>query len=202
MIKTLHIPFFAGFYGTIFDSSDAEYYAIQEEIDYYLNELHVENLDKDKFTFDWKQRQEDIAESFTDNFWDEYGNKVPFIDAVKYNYIDSPMHYNFRNDELYADFDFKEDWKDCVEKFIEENKEWLRSEIKERWSSRDGFISFMSNDIDEWPKYLFDEEDERYIGEIIKYMLIKDEDFDKIMDHLEDYTYEDICDSQYVSYEG
>lgn len=66
----------------------------------------------------------------------------------KFNRLDSPREYNFTNDEIIVDATFPKPiqiWRKIVE-----HKAAIEKYIKERFTSRDGFISFVSNDINEW----------------------------------------------------
>lgn len=198
---SIEVPFFDGFYNTIFDNSEAEYYLLNDHFEWeYLKETYGDGIKADDFTFDWNERETDIAKRFTKVLHDEYLSNIPFIENVRFDEIDSPRFYNYRNDNLYIYVDFADDWKDQVRHFIATNYNWLQEKIHEDWTSRSGFRSFLSNDIDDWGSYLFDEEDPNYISEIIKYMLIINKDFDEIRDDLNYSVLEDIYDSKYLYY--
>ena len=51
--------------------------------------------------------------------------------------------------------------EDAIIAKIEKHHELLATWIKEDHTSRDGFISYLSNDIDQWPSRLFDDNEIR-----------------------------------------
>lgn len=198
---SLEIALFPGFYGSIFDADDNLYYEIQEEVEYYREERNIE-IDPDKFDFDYKAYMHDVGVLYTDYFFNLYAKKISFIKSIEFDSIDSPREYNFRNDELYAFFEFTDNWKDSMRDWMIENKTWLADIIRKNWSSRDGFISFISNDVDDWFTEIFVNEDTRYIGTMIYYMIVKDNDADEINNDLTMYVWEDIYIGEYLEYTG
>lgn len=192
---------FPGFYGSIFDSSETAYNEIIETVDYYKNELDKE-VTEDDFDFDYKGYEESVAIAFTDVFADMYD--LPIIKSMKYSHIWSPKYYNFENDELYAEFEFTDDWKTYVRSFIEENKNWLSDIIEEKWKSRDGFISFMSTDINDWTHNILDvEEDDidgRYLGEMLTYMFMNkyNTSVKEMRDNITEEVFDEIYPYEYV----
>jgi len=176
-IFNIQIPFFPGFYESSLMNSDTSYWAIQEELEIYLQadyrKEHPEYqiLTEDDLDFRYSDYKHDVAEAFLEA-WE---NRAPEIVLSAENpSIDSPRYYNFRNDELFADVELRDDWKDVMHQFIASNYDWLQERIREDWTSYDGFMSFMSNDIDEWDSHLFEEEDERYISTMLAYMMYRE----------------------------
>ena len=74
---------------------------------------------------------------------------------------------------------------------MDANKDYLTKRIREDWTSRDGFNSFMDNNYDDWYKeFQKDDVDVRYIGVMIGYMmLLANENIynDLIIDTLENF---------------
>jgi len=193
MSKTfnLQIPFFPGFYETGLMDSDTSYWAIKEELEYLQRDCREEHpeykiLTEDDLDFRYSDYRSDVAEAFLEA-WE---NSAPgIVSSAENPTIDSPHRYNFRNDELFADVELRDDWKDVMRAFIKENYKWLKERIKEDWTSYDGFMSFMKNDIDEWDEHLFENEDERYISTMLAYMMYqenKEIHNDLVMSALED----------------
>jgi hypothetical protein len=192
MKKSLQLNFFPGFYETVFESCDTDYYAIRQELEYFQEENP--NLTVDDLDFNFKDYRRDIINAFIDE-WKASAPK-DVVSNVEFDALDSPKYYNFRNDYLYGFVTFKDGWQDAMRKFMSENQEWLRDRIRREWSSRDGFISFMCNDLDYWGDYLFNEQDGRYLSSMIGYMMeIENPD---ICEHLEMATMEKIYDGLYV----
>ena len=86
---------------------------------------------------------------------------------------------------------------------MKENAEWLRERIWKDWTSYDGFISFMDNNLNDWYNHIFKEMDERYIGSMITYMMIikgKQEGNDDLAYTISSYALDDICMDCYVKF--
>ena len=204
MNKSLEIVFFPGFYGSIFDPVDNEYSSLKYEIEYY-EDTYNKKFTMDDFIFDedaWKNK---ICNLFTEGFSDMY--KPHFIKSIVFDEMTSPRFYNFDNDRIYAFFEFTDDWKDHIKNFMDSNYKELKDIIKEEHSSRSGYISFMSNDIDEWYKKFFETTDEddietTYLEEIIKYYVLWDNGYAfnegfKIREELESYVFENMNESEF-----
>ena len=88
------------------------------------------------------------------------------------------------------------EYADAMREFMTENAEWLRKQIRDDWTSYDGFCSFMSNDLDEWDRYLFEDMDERYISVMIGYMMYRANK--EIRNGLVMYALEDVYAGSYV----
>lgn len=200
MRTSIQLPFFPGFYETEYKNSDTAYWAIKEELDGYYHDTyyHTEHpewahITEDDLDFDDSQYEKDVMDAFIE----VWSNHAPdFVKSVEMDCLDSPRYYNFRNDRLYAFVELGDEWKDEMRHFIAENYDWLKERIHDDWTSYDGFMSFMENDVDEWDKMLFEEEDERYIGTMIGYMMYRENK--NIFDDILMSTMEDIYDGSYV----
>jgi hypothetical protein len=116
-------------------------------------------------------------------FIDEFKKYVPdYVLNVSLVRLVHPREYNdFKNDEIEARIELSDDFRIKMKDFMSANEKWLRTKIKEDWSDKPGFWSFMSNDFDRWIKYLEQTEitgvNSNYYAEIIKYdMLNEDND--------------------------
>ena len=177
-IFNIQIPFFPGFYESDLYNSDTSYRAIQEELEYLQSDCCKEHpeyqiLTEDDLDFRYSDYEHDVAEAFLEAW--EY-NAPEIVLGAENHIIDSPRYYNFSTDKLYADVELADDWKDVMRHFIALNYDWLKARVHKDWTSYDGFMSFMDNDIDEWDKHLFEEEDERYISIMLGYMMYKSND--------------------------
>ena len=173
---SIELPFFPGFYESDLENSDTSYWAIKEELEYDQTELtdeHPEyvNLTEDDLDFDYRGYEKEITEGFISAFAD---NAPDFVENVEFDEMVSPKYYNFSTDKIYAFVELADDWKDKVRAFMSENYDWLKERIHDDWTSYDGFMSFMENDIREWDKMLFEDEDARYISTIIGYMMYRE----------------------------
>ena len=150
------------------------------------------------------------------NAWVESfrGYLPEFVLSLENVEMTSPRYYNFETDRLWGDVELRDDWKDVIREFMEENSDWLRERIKDEWTSYDGFMSFMSNNFDDlshdededywkcdksWYWHLFSGQSDRfecYLSTIIGYMMYR-EDKD-IRDHLVMDALEDVYAGFYV----
>lgn len=166
----IELPFFPGFYESDLMNGDTAYWAIKEELEWYQEEYHCKALIEDDLDFNYEDYKKDVQDGWVEGF---RTNKPEFVLSVECVEMVSPHYYNFSTDRLFADVELRDDWMDMMRNFMRENAEWLRKQIKDDWTSYDGFMSFMSNNLDEWDKYLFEGMDERYISVMIGYMMYR-----------------------------
>lgn len=137
---------FCGFYGTIWSPDDAIYYECEEE-----------GIEEDvDFTFDYKQYKNDICKAYTE-VWKSW--MQAFIsDDIELEFVEvvSPRYYNFENDSCHVKIRLTQAAEDAIIAKIEKHRELFAKWIKENHTSRDGFSSYLSNDIDQWPRLMFD----------------------------------------------
>ena len=196
---SIQMPFFPGFYETWFENCDTSYWAIKEELDYLTKDAVYEHpewksLTEDDLEFDYQRRRDDIISAFID-VWKFHAPEI--VDSVELDCLDSPRYYNFRNDYLYCWVTLNDGWQDKMRDFIALNYDWLKKRVEEDWSSRDGFVSFMCNDLAEWDEYLFTDPDPRYIGTMLGYMMLVENK--NMAEDIAMSTLEDIYDGSYVS---
>ena len=187
----IRLPFFCGFYESPLYNSDTLYWeTTEDEMEYWRERFDDETLTADDLDIDFPRFKEECAKEYMDVFFNN-ADCPDFIKSMEFSEIVSPRYYNFETDKLYVNVEFEEDWRDKVKTFMDENKEWLTERIKEEWSSRDGFCSFMDNTYDGWYEELQkDDADERYIGVMIGYIMElanKDIYDELITDTLEDF---------------
>ena len=146
-----HCPLFPGFYNTIFEP-DAE-----NEI-YSYNQDNGTDLSYDDFEWDYDDYRERVASTFVECF--ERNFQDIMLADITYQNISSPTYYNFSNDSINieVDFDF-----DRFMQIVNENKENISQYILENYTSRDGFMSFHSNNVDVWcdPEYVLENKEHR-----------------------------------------
>lgn len=98
-----------------------------------------------KNCIDWQQVHVDYAKEYAEGFAQKLSLK-----SLEFASLESPKFYNFETDRIFCSIDLKE----VKEIFSKIDKELLIEKIKDKFTSRDGFHSFYSNDLDEWPKDL------------------------------------------------
>lgn len=172
MIMNIELPFFPGFYESDLENSDTSYWAIKEELEYYREECDApcKELTEDDLEFRYEDYEKDVRENWADA-WKEYAPEI--VLSMENVTMWSPRYYNFDHDRLYADIELADNWQDEMRHFMALNYDWLKDRIHDDWTSYDGFMSFMSNDIDEWDKYLFEELDCRYVSTMLGYMMYR-----------------------------
>jgi hypothetical protein len=141
-----YCPLFPGFYNTRFEPSE------ENEI-YSHNQEHDTDLNYDDFEWDYKDYKERVACAFVEDFEHCFQEIMPV--KIRYQSISSPAFYNFSNDSINIEVDL--DFPRFM-KIVNENKENIREYILENYTSRDGFNSFHSNNVDVWcdPEYVLE----------------------------------------------
>ena len=140
---------FAGFYDSIWSPDDDIYYECAEE-----------NLEEDvDFTFDYKQYQNDICEAYTE-VWESWMREF-ISDDIELEFVEvhSPRFYNYETDSCRVNIRLTQSAEDAIIDKIEKHRNQLTKWIKENHTSYDGFSSYLSNDIDQWPSRLFDDDE-------------------------------------------
>ena len=171
--------FFPGLYESILCDSDSQYYAEKEYADYLMGEYPGFEVDPDTdIQADYERFRNDMAKAWADSWKDYLPNIViscQYTDLVPPRNTGYGPDYRFGTDKVYVDIELVPDWFAHMKKFIYDNHEWFEDRIKKDWTSYDGFMSFMENDIDGWIQGLMDE-DERYVGTTVAYMMMFEHD--------------------------
>ncbi len=177
--QALRLFFFGGFYESIHDS------VFDSEEESILQDYEGKNWDD----FRWKINYEQYCKNYVSKISSEIDLELDFKSMW------SPREYNFATDEIEV-YIKSED----VEKLATVSKsDTLKNLIKQRFTSRDGFCSFYSNDIDEWNEKEFPEWDEIELGTLLDAWIIEN---DLDLENL-DYVGYEYCseNGQYVDYE-
>ena len=140
-IKTF-LPQFTGFYSTLFeDIIDSEEENIFEENESYTT---------DNVEFDYKTFKDDISKQCVGVFEDAFNRDMHTKLSVSFESLFSPKFYNFENDSINVSISLSQNDFNAIISAIKENKTEISEQLKEKYSSRDGFSSFHSTDLDEW----------------------------------------------------
>jgi hypothetical protein len=95
----------------------------------------------------WKEFMQEYCKAYTDAFPEEFEDYCDFKIRLKFLEVQSPTFYNFSNDRILAEIPIEE-----VEKLFEEiSTTELANTAKGLFTSYSGFVSFYSNDWQEWP---------------------------------------------------
>ncbi len=140
------IPF-AGFYETCF-SELAEY----ELNDCLENSNNLTKKEKEELcelvydVQDFSSVRLDIAQEYAMAFNELFKNETGFELGLEFESMQSPREYNFETDRIFCFIS-----PDKVKKLYQEtDKKILNDIIKERFTSRSGFISNYENSLEEW----------------------------------------------------
>lgn len=191
----VELPFFQGFYDSALLNDDMIYYELNDED--ALN-AHRERFDDDSLTSDDLEINIDLYKMNCGRAFCYCleGYLPSFVDSVVFDKIVSPKEYNFETDSIYATITFNDGWRDEVVKFLEDYKFPMSIIIKDDWSDRDGFVSFLPNDIEDWIREFKEEKkpNELMVSEMLGYMTIDENP--RIEDELvEDVLLDiDLCD--------
>ena len=166
---------FYGFYESIYSDYEKISWSNQERTDYF-NTVGVTFMDNMKYLINYyipgEMKQKDYYEL-----------------EIEYQGVYSPKYYNYTTDKIYYKIKTNEKTMQELKKYIL-NLQGAEQYIFKRFKSYDGFISFLSNDINYWKTEPI-EIDEKYIGALIDMLLkLNDEDItiNLNMETLEDIT--------------
>ena len=143
---------FEGFYDSIWEPDTEIYY----ECERTGQEEYVD------FTFDDQEYRHDICENYT-QVWEVWLREF-ISDDIQLEFLEvvSPQYYTaWDTDRCRVKIQLTQAAEDAIIAKIEQHRELLATWIKENHTSRDGFISYLSNDIDQWPSRLFDDNEIR-----------------------------------------
>ena len=146
------IPF-DGFYES-FISADIEYQMGQQiewDCDIYdLNESEEEILYNNYLSVNTSYFYNQIAEDYTNFYIDALNERLKgFTLKATYKSFNSPREYNFSTDRIFIEIE-ENHAIDFIKYIIKNYKKELEKKIKDRFTSRDGFISFYKNSLDLW----------------------------------------------------
>ncbi len=138
-MKTI-LPLFSGFYNSKFDSyfdQEVEQVMEHEEKDY----------DQIRDQLDYRKGRLAMAQEIVSVFNQETKLDLKFLEVW------SPREYNFVNDKIICEID-DEEMRKIHAKVLgsDEGREALTEVLEEFFTSRSGFISFYSNELEDWDK--------------------------------------------------
>ena len=138
------LPVFNGFYNTLFENLIDN--AVDNAIEWY-NEDNNNSLNYDNFDFDFISIQNEICKDAVSKV-EEKLNEIGINCSIKYETLVSPKYYNFSNDSINIEINFKKFSR--VIEILEQNYDLFSKYIKDNYTSRDGFISSHSSYASDW----------------------------------------------------
>ncbi len=137
-VKT-YLPIFPGFYNTIFEPDE----------DHAFELLEIEPNDNTEW--DYQGYMKETAELCISWVWNQLGPLLGDV-SIDFEKIHSPDEYNFTNDEIYCTIELSKEQKTLIYDYLSTNWEEFDTYLEEKFSSRDGFISFYPKTSAEWIK--------------------------------------------------
>ena len=146
------IPF-DGFYESSIGSDIDHQIGQQIEWDtdiYDLNEDEQQVLEDSYLSINRSYFYNQIAEDYTNFYIDALNERLEgFTLKATYKCFESPREYNFETDRIFIEIE-ENHAIDFIKYIIKNYKKELEKKIKDRFTSRDGFISFYKNSLDLW----------------------------------------------------
>ena len=140
---------FVGFYDSIWEPDTEIYYECERT-------GQKEDVD---FTFDYQKYCADICEDYTE-VWELWMQEF-ISDDIELEFVEvhSPRYYNFENDSCRVKIRLTQAAEDAIIAKIGKHRDQIAKWIKANHTSYDGFFSNLSNNIDQWPSRLFDNDE-------------------------------------------
>lgn len=159
MKANTYLPVFTGFYGSSLEawSSDCEM-EIENIVD---NNSELEGKEPEiadilHNCYDFEKDRVETSKSITHIIEQWFKDQEMPIESIEFQRLVSPREYNFVNDSIDVEITFKPEFMSWFsEWFTRDGLSSFRTYIEARFKSRDGFISFYSDNPEVWVKQLF-----------------------------------------------
>lgn len=179
-MKTIksYLPVFQGFYGTNFESYNAEEIILENE-----------DLQFDDVEFDHKEYENRVAEKCVNSVWDFLKNDGFEID-IEFEEVYSPRFYNFSNDVINCTYKITDaDFNKLLE-YCKTNLSEFKTFLEDNYSSYLGFISFFDTEPKKWfNEYLKEDSDEfekAFVGILEFYLENEDYEVDDMLSDVQE----------------
>lgn len=171
--KEIQLPSFHGFYGSVWSADEWDGYELKERGIELIDEWQIS---ENYFT--------DVARAYTEEIEQMYREYLGVDIRLRFTELSSPSFYNYTTDKIYCELSCEdgEKFEKRIIELVRENYSELAEYVRKNHSSREGFISFMSNNIDDWIYEFM--ESELVLSCLLYYLLDKefravfDEDFE------------------------
>lgn len=156
-----YLPVFNGFYNTVFEADE--------------NSVIESPYNYENYTFFYQEYREEMAMACVKQIEKRLSGIEGFDFGIKIDFdcVSSPREYNFVNDSIWVNYTLSEQTAKEIFRYLIEHSKEFGKYIKERYTSRDGFMSWYSNDSMEWlTEYLNDKKKlEHCFGTILDFIL-------------------------------
>lgn len=183
---------FTGFYQGIWDQSENEWQEIHE-----MKYGEHEDFESLHMIEDWgfpENYRDEVGKLFATEYVDQVNTLLGLDVKLIGSRISSPREYNFSTDEIYATIEIG-DYDALIKRISDiasdpKYRTELADIIHRNHTSRSGFWSWMSNDIEEWFGLIVDPNNNHYVSYMIGYLmrLIDPEWFDEFNYNMYDYV--------------
>jgi len=137
---------------------------------------------------DYEKYHLDVSEAASDHIESELKG-LNLITSITFEGVSSPKQYNYGTNVI---IDVSDENKKNIIQYIGDHESAFEKYAEEHFSSRDGFISFMENNLESWTEeYLFGDEADRAVSAFLEFVL-ENEDINY------DYVDEDIYKNEYI----
>ena len=162
------LPLFIGFYETYLNGDS--------DIDNYLDDT---NLNYDDLNIDYDKYHQDVSKWMVNEIT-ELLKEIGIDCTINYQNLISPKEYNFSTDSINIEIELSPETLKSIKKLIDDNFDGISKIIKDDYTSRSGFISSHSNDINDWKintKNWSDfSENGHYLGKVLEMLLLVSND--------------------------
>lgn len=141
---------FVGFYDSIWEPDTEIYYECERT-------GQEEDVD---FTFDYSEYRDDICKAYTE-IWELWLQEF-ISDDIQLEFLEvvRPQYYTaLKTDRCRVKIQLTQAAEDAIIAKMGKHRELFAKWIRKNHTSRDGFNSYLSNDIDQWPSRLFNNEE-------------------------------------------
>jgi len=198
------LPLFPGFYNTLYEmDTDRVLYDYNEDDDWHHEERKEkgytleQEIDYDDLEIENSNYENAVAKSFTELIEKELKK---YVKKITFQAVSSPREYNYYNDSINIEVEID---IEAIQKYFEDSmiqSQFLDS-LKAIYTSRDGFISFHSNNVDIWLQDINNlpniDKIEHKIGSILDFIICNEIDMDELEIH--EKVMEDISESEFCS---
>lgn len=160
-----YLPLFDGFYNTLF-----EYDNEKDDIQHYNYEYETD-FDYEDFDWDYEERNKRISEQICGIVEKLLSDEMLEM-TINFQKLVSPKYYNFENDSINCEYVISQRQYDLVIDYLKSNWTNFEAWIKDRYTSRSGFISSHSNNAEVWMNNMKSESHlEHNFGSVLEFIL-------------------------------
>ena len=152
---------FEGFYCSIWSPDDDVYsYSVENDAE-----------EDEDFTVDYKGYQNAVCEKYTE-VWEGWMQQYIHED-IKLDFLQvwQPRFYNYVNDACEVRISLTRQAKKAIIEKIINHRDKIAGWIRENHSNTEGFLSFLSNDIDDWGGWVLFNTNAYHQASYLAYML-------------------------------